>query len=40
MRDSVRIFRMQPGFCAAVIIVLALCTGANSALFASSPAEY
>src|SRR5579864_2702796 len=33
MRDSLRIFRMQPGFCAAVVFVLALCTGANSALF-------
>lgn len=33
MRDSLRIFRMQPGFSAAVVFVLALCTGANSALF-------
>jgi putative ABC transport system permease protein len=33
MRESLRVFRTQPGFAAAVILVLALCTGANSALF-------
>ncbi len=33
MRESLRVFRKQPGFAAAVVLVLALCIGANSALF-------
>ena len=33
MRESLRVFQKQPGFAAAVVLVLALCTGANSALF-------
>jgi predicted permease len=33
MRESLRVFKTQPGFAAAVVLVLALCTGANSALF-------
>jgi len=33
MRDSLRIFRTQPAFAASVIAVLALCVGANCALF-------
>ena len=33
MRESLRVFRTQPAFAAAVVLVLALCTAANSALF-------
>ncbi len=33
MRESLRIFRTEPGFAASVIVVLALCIGANCALF-------
>jgi hypothetical protein len=33
MRESLRVFRTQPGFATVVVLVLALCTGANSALF-------
>lgn len=33
MRESLRIFKTQPAFAAIVILVLALSTGANSALF-------
>ncbi len=33
MRESLRVFQTQPGFAAAVVLVLALCIGANSALF-------
>ena len=33
MRESLRIFRTQPGFAVAVVLVLSLCAAANSALF-------
>ena len=33
MREGLRVFQTQPGFAAAVVLVLALCIGANSALF-------
>ena len=33
MLESLRVFQKQPGFAAAIVLVLALCTGANSALF-------
>jgi putative ABC transport system permease protein len=33
VRDSLKIFRRQPGFAIVVILVLSLCIGANSALF-------
>src|SRR5437899_9957845 len=33
MRGSLRVFRTDPGFATAAVLVLALCTGANSALF-------
>src|SRR5215467_15609070 len=33
MPEFVRTFRTQPGFAAAVVLVLALCTGANCAFF-------
>src|SRR2546427_13200825 len=33
MRESLRVFKAQPGFGAAVVLVLGLCTGANSGLF-------
>ena len=33
MQESLRVFQRQPGFAAAVVVALALCTGANSALF-------
>jgi putative ABC transport system permease protein len=33
MRESLRVLRQRPGFSAAVVLVLALCMGFNSALF-------
>jgi predicted permease len=33
MRESLRVFQTQPGFAAAVVLVLSLCIAANSALF-------
>src|SRR5262245_6369326 len=33
MRETLRLFRNQPGFAVPVMLVLALCTGANTALF-------
>ena len=33
MRESLRVFQTQPGFAAAVVMALSMCTAANSALF-------